>query len=129
MSQNLGIDEGTGRKLACDDITLHAETASRQAVMELWGTIQSDRATCATAGTREQFKTGSTPCRKVDITAELDNTGVVVVGGAACVAALATRKGAPLEPGDSLTVYVTDLSLLYLDAVVSTDGVTYNYFT
>lgn len=129
MSQNLGIDEGTGRKLATDDITLHAETASRQAVMELWGAITSDRKTVTTAGTRVQFQSVSTECRKVDITAELDNTGTVVVGGAGVVAALATRMGTPLAAGDSLTVYITDLSLLYLDATVSGDGVTYNYFT
>lgn len=103
--------------------------STQQATTELWTSITSDRKIVTTAGTRVQFQTSATNCRKADITAELDNTGTVVVGGSGVIAALATRKGTPLEPGDSVTVYINDLSLLYLDSVVSGDGVTYNYFT
>ncbi len=39
---------------------------------------------------------GSTPCKKVTITAETDNTGIVVIGGSTVVAALGTRQGTPL---------------------------------
>ena len=89
--------------------------------------IGDGRQTVTTPGTRVQLSATSVVCKKIDIVAELDNTDVVVVGGSTCVAALATRRGVPLMPGDVLTVEISNLNLIYIDAVIATEGVTYAY--
>lgn len=127
---NLGIDVGTDLKLAADAITLNGETAYRQAIAEIHANVFSARKVVAAAGTAERLAAiAGTSCARIDITAELDNTGVVCVGGSGVVAALATRTGTPLEAGDSVTLHVRDLYYVLVDATVSGDGVTYNYFT
>lgn len=133
---NLGINVGTDVKLGADTLTLNSEAGVyRQAVMETYEGIFSGRAVVTTAGTPVQLSASTTEVRRIDITAELDNTGVVCVGGpvtgssAGVIAALATRTGIPLAPGDSVTLLVTKRSVVYLDAEVSGDGVTYNYYT
>lgn len=87
--------------------------------------LTAGRQTVTTAGTAVQLSSTATPCREVVITAETDNTGIVVVGGSAVVASLSTRKGIPLSAGDSITLEINNLNKVYLDATVSTDGVTY----
>lgn len=133
---NLGIDVGTDAKLGADTLTMNAEAGVyRQAVMETYENIYSSRATVATAGTPVQLSASATEVRRIDITAELDNTGVVCVGGpangfsAGVIADLATRTGIPLAPGDSVTLLITKRSVVYLDSEVSGDGVTYNFYT
>lgn len=88
--------------------------------------IADGRKVVAIAGTRVQLAS-TTPCKRVTITAETDNTGVVVVGGPGVIASLATRVGIPLSAGDVYWEDVTDLSLIWLDATVSGDGVTFVY--
>jgi hypothetical protein len=83
------------------------------------------RQTVTTGGTAVALSTTSNPCIQLEITAETDNTGLVVVGDSTVVAALATRKGTPLNAGDTLTLYSVDLKDVYLDATVNTDGVTF----
>lgn len=93
------------------------------------GGIVDGRAVVTTAGTAVQITTTQTPISEVILTAETDNTGIVVVGGSTVVAALATRRGIPLSAGDSITLTINNLSRLYIDSTVSTDGVTYAYLT
>ena len=88
--------------------------------------IGDGRKTVTAAGTREALA-ASTPAKLVIITAETDNTGLVVVGGSTVVAALATRQGTPLNAGDSITLEIDNLADVYLDVTVSDDGVTYTY--
>lgn len=128
MAGNVGIEQGTDVKLATDEITVNGETAHRQLIAQGgYVTVGDGRKTVTTAGTREAL--GSlTTCRKVTVQAELDNSGVVVVGGSSCVAALSTRRGLALEAGDSEDFYVLELADLYLDVTVSGDGVTYIYY-
>jgi hypothetical protein len=90
--------------------------------------IADNRKVVAAAGTREALAS-STVCKKVLICAETDNTGVIVVGGSTVVATLATRKGIPLSPGDSVEISIDNLADVYIDSTVSGDGVTYIYFT
>lgn len=82
----------------------------------------------AAAGTAEALVSTSTPCRAVLIQARPENTGNVVVGSSTVVAASGTRRGIALVPGQSVTLRVTDLSELYVDAVVSGEGVSFVYF-
>lgn len=86
-----------------------------------------NRQTVTTAGTRVQLSVASVSCKRVTITAETDNTDYIVVGGSTVVAALATRRGTPLSSGDSITIEIDDLNKVYIDSLVSTEGVTYSY--
>ena len=86
--------------------------------------LTDGRKVVASAGTAEALN-GDIPCDGVLITAETDNTGVIVVGGSGVVAALATRKGTPLAAGESVYVEVDNLSRVFLDTTVNGDGVTY----
>lgn len=90
--------------------------------------LNTGRKTVSTAGTRETLA-ASTTAKRVIITAETDNTGLVVVGGTAVVAALATRQGTPLYAGDSVELDVDNLNDVNLDVTVSGDGVTFTYLT
>jgi hypothetical protein len=85
--------------------------------------VADGRAVVTAAGTREQFD--ALPCRSVAITAETDNTGVVVIGGPTVVAALATRRGTPMSAGDTTIWAVDNMNLLWRDSTVSGDGVTF----
>lgn len=69
----------------------------------------------------------------ITITALESNSGTVVVGGDTVVAALATRRGRPLTPGETMTIsgdpqvakaWLTPAGV-YVDAVTSGDGVTW----
>lgn len=89
-------------------------------------TVVDGRKVVAAAATAEALSASKTLAHHVDITAETDNTGVVVVGASTVVASLSTRRGTPLAAGDTLTLYDVDLSQVYLDVTVSGDGVTYS---
>lgn len=93
-----------------------------------------NRQTVATAGTAVELSSTSQRATKVTITAETDNTGIIVVGGSTVVAALATRRGIPLSAGDSVTFEKKgsesiDLIDIWIDTTVNGDGVTYVYQT
>ena len=145
ISDNLAITPGSGASLATDDIaSVHYQrvkiaagadgsatdvsAAAPLPVDQIYSGISNGRKVVTTAGTAVTLAS-STTCRKVDITAETDNTGVIVVGGSTVVAALATRQGTPLNAGDTLSVFITNLSSVYLDSTVSGDGVTFTYYT
>ena len=89
--------------------------------------IKDGRKVVASAGTAERLVAAVTRCKKVTIMAELDNTDYVVVGDSTVVAALATRRGIPLGAGTSITLDVDDLYAVFVDAVVSGEGVTFIY--
>lgn len=90
--------------------------------------ISDGRTTVTTAGTRVVLA-ASTACKKVDIQALASNTDVVVVGGTTCVAAIGTRRGVAINPGDTYTIEIDNLNDVNLDSVVSGEGVSYTYFT
>ncbi len=89
--------------------------------------IGSGRKT-VTAGSAGALASSATPCRVVKVKAFVENTGVVVLGGSAVVAALATRQGFELAPGESIEIRIDDVSKVYLDAAVTGEGVEYVYF-
>ena len=88
--------------------------------------VQSVRKTVTNAGTREQL--ASQACKRVDIMALPTNTDIVCVGGTAVVAAVLTRNGIALSAGQTYSVSVNNTNLLWVDTVVSGEGVCYNYF-
>lgn len=89
--------------------------------------IADGRKVVATAGNAEALASTES-IKKVEITAEFNNTGVIVVGGSTVVANLATRRGTPLYAGSTYTLVIDDLADVYIDATVSTDGVTFTYY-
>lgn len=109
--------------LATGELVVTASTTSPLPVIPGLTAVTDGRQVVTTAGTRVQLTAGA--AKIVIITAETDNTGIVVVGGSTVVAALATRRGTPLYPGDSLTILVDDLSDIYIDSTVNGEGVTY----
>lgn len=116
------------------EIFVSASTAAKSVITVSGGvsvavksTIADGRKTVTAAGTAEALA-ASTACKLITITAETDNTDIVVVGGSTVVAALATRRGVPLDPGDSYELGIDDLADVYIDALVNGEGVTYAYF-
>lgn len=91
-------------------------------------TIADGNKSVALAGTAERLIASSTPCRKVIITADIDNTDTVVVGGSTVVASLVGRRGTPLIQGQSVEIEIDDLNKIYVDVVSNGDSVSYTYF-
>ena len=87
-------------------------------------TLSEGRKVVAAAGTAVVLG-ASTTIKEVLITAELNNTGVISVGGSGVIAAEATREGTPLEAGESMRIVTSDLANVYIDSTVNGDGVTY----
>ena len=123
--QNVKIDVG-GNGLS---VPLSSSNPLPVSVTSANTTVTDGRTVVTTATTRVPLAS-STACKEVIITAETDNTGIVVVGAAATVvAALATRRGIPLNAGDSIVLQTDNLADIGLDSTVSTDGVTYVAFS
>lgn len=76
----------------------------------------------ATAGTAVQLSSASVKVTRVivynnDTNSTLTNNGTIVVGDSTVVAAAATRKGAVIYAANYQEFYVSDLSLLWVDAL------------
>ena len=102
------------------------KTLSRVALHAIEG-VGDGRKVVTAAGTAEALA-ASTACEKVDIQAELDNAGVIVVGGSTVVASAATRRGIALRAGDTYCMEVDNLADVYIDSEVNGEGVTFTYF-
>jgi hypothetical protein len=122
--KRVSINSGTEYALA---IALVDSSGNQIIPIASSGTLGDGRQVVTTAGTRVQLSAASVSCSRVTIIAETDNTDYVVVGAVTVVAALATRRGSPLGPGDSMTLNVNNLNLVYIDSLVSTEGVTFVY--
>ena len=148
MADTVQITAGTGTSIATDqngsdhvqwmklywgaDGSFNATSATNPLPVSVTSantTVTDGRKVVATAGTREALAS-STACKEVVITAETDNTGIVAVGAAATVvAAIATRRGVPLNAGDSIVLQIDNLADVGLDSTVSGDGVTFVAFS
>lgn len=90
--------------------------------------LNTGRKVVTTAGTAVAIAS-STTCKWVQITAETDNTDLIVVGDSGVVASLSTREGTPLDAGDTLTIPIDNLADVYIDSLVNGEGVTFLYGT
>lgn len=88
-------------------------------------TVLSGRKVVAAAATAERLSTSDARIVAVEVQAETDNTGTVVIGDSGVIASQSTRKGIALDPGDSRVLNVSQLSAIWLDVTTSGDGVTY----
>ena len=84
--------------------------------------------TVSSAGTDVELAS-STACKKVDIQAQTDNTGLIAVGFTGVDATEATGTGVILNAGDTYSLEINNLNLIYIDSTVSGEGVRYTYFT
>jgi len=84
--------------------------------------------TVTTAGT-DVALAASTPCKAVIIQAQTDNTSIIAVGATGVDATVATGTGLVLNPGDwTPMLEIDDLNDIYIDSLVSGEGVRYIYF-
>jgi len=144
MADNVPITAGSGTNVATDDVggihyqkvkvaygaddsATSVSVANPFPTRRTAGSIGTGRKTVTTSGTEVQLVASSTPCLEVTIQAELDNTNVVVVGDVNVVAALATRQGIALSPGESITLVIDDVQKIYIDAITNGEGVTFTY--
>lgn len=124
--QTVGIDFGvvsagvlTPRRVSAADPLPVSSVSSTSS-------LANGRKIVTTAGTREALA-ASTTCIWVIITALLTNTGNIAVGGASVVAAAGSESGNILLPGDSITILIDNLSEIFLDSTVNSEGVSYSY--
>ena len=86
--------------------------------------VVSGKKVVATATTAVALGTAAEiPSGIIRIKAEANNTGIIYVGPAAVAAA----NGFELAAGEEIVLPIADLSFVYIDASVSTEGVTYIY--
>ena len=72
---------------------------------------------------------GDVTCKKIDIQAQTDNSGLIAVGFVGVDATVATGTGIILSAGDIYSLEMVNLNLIYIDSTVSGEGVRYVYFT
>lgn len=119
----VNIQDG-GNSITVDGAITVASTTLTGTVYPVGEDVVADgRQVVTTAGTSVQF--ASQACKAVSITAETDNTGVIVVGASTVVAAIATRRGIPLAAGDTAVLGVDNMNRLFMDSTVNGDGVTW----
>ena len=82
-----------------------------------------------TDNTSGQVLGGDVACKKVDIQAQTDNTGVIAVGFTGVDATVATGTGILLYAGDVYSLEINNLNLIYIESSESGEGVRYTYFT
>lgn len=97
-------------------------------ISEKYPVIATGRKVVASGGTAEALA-ASTPCVRLTIQAETDNTNNVAVGDSNVVAAAGTERGAILAPGGSVDIFTDNLAEVYVDAVTSGEGVTFIYYS
>lgn len=73
-----------------------------------------------TSGTRVQLP--NIPCCEITIIAKSGNSGIIYVGGSATSS---TNYGIDLSAHDSYTFAVSNANMIYIDASVSGEGVSY----
>jgi len=86
------------------------------------------RQTISTPGVAQQLSTTSVPALWVYATAFHANTGIVTLGISTTLASSASRVGIALDKGVSALIPVSNLNSIWMDAVVSTEGISYAYY-
>jgi len=111
-----------------DNATLNTDAQGGLYVAHNITTIGHGVKTVTTAGTDVALAT-STACKKVDIQAMNDNTGVIAVGGSGVDATLNSGTGVILYAGDIYCLEIDNLADVYIDATVSGNKVRFTYYS
>jgi hypothetical protein len=91
-------------------------------------TITSDQKTVTVAGIPEKLVSVSTSCKKVQITPLPANTNVIWYGGSDVSGQAGVEAGIPLSNGIVATIDIDDASKIYIDPVVSGEGVAFTIY-
>lgn len=120
---------GSGEEAGNSDIAPVNATYGVSVKPESPTTIGHGRKTVTSAGTALALA-ATTTCRYVIVTALDTNTDVISIGATGVIASNASnlRTGVPLLPGQGIRIEVRDLASLFVDSVVSGEGVSYAYF-
>ncbi len=89
--------------------------------------INSGRAAVTTAGTPVQLSSSPIMSTKLYITSPASNGGYIYVGGATVSAVGGSEQGVLLTPTGSVTLDISDLSKVWIDATEDGEGVSYTY--
>lgn len=89
--------------------------------------VTSGRKTVAAFGTAERLVAAFTECEWVVVTALETNTGYVAVGGSTTLAAAGSQAGILLSAGQSASIPVASVHLVYVDSRVNGEGVSFVY--
>ena len=97
--------------------------------LEIAKKIVSDRKGVPIPGTRVQLSSDSIEIFRIDVSADTNNTDVVLIGSSAVVAALGSQKGTVLFAGNKpITIYIDNVNKLWIDAITVNDAVTFTYY-
>lgn len=77
------------------------------------------------AGVAEKVVSSATPASVVIVQALSTNNGNVAIGGSDVKNAAGFESGIELVPGQSITIYLTDLSLAWADVEIGGEGIRY----
>lgn len=91
---------------------------------DLAATLTDGRKTVTTPGTALAVR-ASLACKWVLVTALKTNTDQVNVGGSGVLATLGGSTGSPLAAGESVTLPASNANLVYVDARVAGEGVSF----
>ena len=86
-------------------------------------TLAGGTVTITATGTAIVIGTGA--CKRVVLKAALANSGDIYLGGSDVIATI--QNGFPLDAGDEWIGTVDNLSDIYIDALISSDTVSYTY--
>lgn len=89
--------------------------------------LTDGRKTSSTPGIAVALVASATPCKWVAMTALPTNTDLVWVGGATVLGTVGSEKGTPLEATESATIPIDDAAKVFLDPIVSGEGVTFTF--
>lgn len=90
-------------------------------------TIGDGVKTVAAAGTAEALSASARRVQWLVIQAQSDNTNLVAIGASGVLATEATGDGILLEPGEKISLYSVDIADIFVDALVSGEGVRFFY--
>uniref|UniRef100_A0A6M3IM53 Uncharacterized protein n=1 Tax=viral metagenome TaxID=1070528 RepID=A0A6M3IM53_9ZZZZ len=126
-----GVSAGVSNDASTDIIQFRIDSTTKGLKSDavLPSAIVDGRKTVTTPGTAVALVAVATGCRRLVVTALITNTDYVVVGASTVVAAEATRRGTPLVAGQSLELEISDVSLIFIDAVVAGEGVSFIYLS
>lgn len=99
-----------------------------QTLQQTYTSVGNGRKTVAVHGTAVQLVSTSTACKRLDITAFQTNTKTIAVGSSSVLANPGTEQGVVLQPTETYTLFVTDLSFIWIDSEINGEGVSYTYF-
>ena len=87
--------------------------------------MSGGRKVVTTGGTSEQVVTVETPCSAVVIQSLRTNSGNVAIGGPDVDVTAGSENGIELTAGQISVINLHDLSILYIDADNSNEGINY----